>query len=82
MAANAVSCASYAITAVKGFAGACHKDEEGVAESVICRENKEGEQRRKELITSLVRVKLRRLRRDTVIISLSSTSVSASSSFV
>jgi hypothetical protein len=61
MAADAVLCASYAIAAVKGFAGACRKGEEGVAESVICRENREGEQRRKELIASLVRVELRQL---------------------
>jgi hypothetical protein len=77
---------------VKGFADACCKDEEGVAEDiasegvalegVLCREDKEGEQRREEVITSLIRVELRQLRRDTVIISLSLTSVFASLSFV
>jgi hypothetical protein len=87
---------------VKGFADACRKDKEGVAEDVasegvasegvasegiisegiLCREDREGERRRKEVITSPVRVELRRLRRDTVIISLSSTSVFTSSSFV
>jgi hypothetical protein len=70
------------VAAVKGFAGACYKGEEGVAEGVVCREDREGEQRRKELITSLVKVELRRLRRNTVIISLSLTSVFASLSFV
>jgi predicted metalloprotease len=82
---------------VKGFADACRKDEEGVAEGValegvasegvvlegvLCRKDKEGERRREEVVASPVRVELRRLRRDTVIISLSSTSVSVSSSFV
>jgi hypothetical protein len=38
--------------------------------------------RREEVVASLPRVGLRRSRRDTVVISLSSTSVSASSSFV
>jgi hypothetical protein len=82
---------------VEGFADACCKDEEGVAEDVasegvasegvvlkgvLCREDREGERRREEVVASPVKVELRRLRRDTVIISLSSTSVFASLSFV
>jgi hypothetical protein len=82
---------------VKGFADVCRKDKEGVAEGVasegvasegvvskgiLCREDKEGEQRREEVITSLVKVELRQLWRDIVIISLSLTSVFASLSFV
>jgi hypothetical protein len=82
VAAGAVSCAGYAVAAVKGFADACRRDEEGVAEGVVCRKDREGERRREELVTSPVRVELRRLRRDTVIISLSLTSVSVSLSFV
>jgi hypothetical protein len=87
---------------VKGFADACCKDEEGVAEGiasegvasegvisesvvsegVLCREDREGERRREGVVASPVRVELRRLWRDTVIISLSLTSVFASLSFV
>jgi hypothetical protein len=82
---------------VKGFTDVYCRDEEGVAEDiasegvtsegvvlrgVLCREDREDKQRREEVIASLVRVELRRLRRDTMIISLSLTSVSASSSFV
>jgi predicted metalloprotease len=70
------------VAAVKGFIGAYYKGEEGVTKGVVYREDKEGERRREELIASPVRVKLRRLRRDTMIISLSSTRVSASLSFV
>jgi hypothetical protein len=102
MAAGAVlyadcSVAAGADTRVEGFADACHRDKEGVAEDValkgvvsegvvlkgvLCREDGEGEQKREEVVASLVRVELRRLRRNTVIISLSLTSVSASLSFV
>jgi hypothetical protein len=53
-----------------------------VSEGVLCREDGEGERRHEEVIASLIRVELRRLRRDTVIISLSLTSVFASLSFV
>jgi hypothetical protein len=73
---------------VKGFANTCHRDKEGIAsegiisEGVLCRKDKEGEQRREEVIASPVKVKLRRLRKDTVIISLSLISVFASLSFV
>jgi hypothetical protein len=42
MTAGAVLCASCAITAVKGFANACHKGEKGIAKGVICYEDKEG----------------------------------------
>jgi hypothetical protein len=91
------SVAAGADARVEGFTDACRKDEEGVAEDVasegvasegvvsegvLCYEDEEGKQRREKVIASLVRVELRRLRRDTVIISLSSTSVSASLSFV
>jgi hypothetical protein len=82
MAAGAVLCAGYAIAIVKGFANTCRKGKEGVAESVVCREDKEGEQRREELVASLIRVKLRRLWKDIMIISLSSTRVFASLFFV
>jgi hypothetical protein len=75
------------VAAAKGFAGTYYKDEEdvakgSVAEGVICYKDEEDEQRRKELVASLVKVELRQLWRDTVIISLSSTSVSVSLSFV
>jgi hypothetical protein len=53
-----------------------------VLEGVLCREDEEGEQRREEVVASLVRVELRRLWRDIIIISLSLTSVFASLSFV
>jgi hypothetical protein len=91
------SVAAGADTHVKGFADACYKDKEGVAEGVasegvasegivsegvLCRKDREGEQRYKKVIASLVKVELRRLRRDTVIISLSSISVFTSLSFV
>jgi predicted metalloprotease len=91
------SVAAGADVRVEGFADACRRDEKGVAEDValegvasegivskgvLCREDREGERRREEVVASPVRVELRRLRRDTVIISLSSTSVSASLSFV
>jgi hypothetical protein len=112
MAAGAVLYADYSMTAgantrVKGFADACRKDKESVAEGVasegvalegivlkgvasegvvskgvLCREDGEGEQRREEVVASLVRVELRRLRRNTIIISLSLTSVSANLLFV
>jgi hypothetical protein len=82
VAAGAVLSAGYAIAAVKGFASACCKGEEGVTKGVVCHEDGEGEQRREELITSLVKVELRRLQRDIVIISLSLTSVFVSLSFV
>jgi hypothetical protein len=91
------SVAAGANTHVKGFADTCHKNKKSVAKGitskgiasesivlkdVLCHKNKKGKQKRKKVITSLVKVKLRRLRRDTVIISLSLTSVSASLLFV
>jgi hypothetical protein len=96
------SVAAGADARVKGFADACRKDEEDIAEGIVskgitlegivleniiledvlCREDREDKQRREEVIASLVKVELRRLRRDTIIISLSLTSVSASLSFV
>jgi hypothetical protein len=86
------SVATGADTHVEEFANVCYKNKKGVAEGVVLegialegiiyRKDKEGEQRRKEVITSLVRVELRRFRRNTVIISLSLTSVFISLSFV
>jgi hypothetical protein len=82
---------------VEGFANACRRDEEGVAEDialegvalegivsegVLCYKDKEGKQRREKVVAGPVRVELRQLRRNTMIISLSSTSVFASLSFV
>jgi hypothetical protein len=70
------------VAAVEGFADACHRGEEVVAEGVVYRKDGEGEQRREKVIASPVRVELRRLWRDTVIISLSLTSVFVSLLFV
>jgi hypothetical protein len=77
---------------VKGFADACRKNKEDVAEGVVlegivlkgivCCEDGEGERRREEVVASPVKVELRRLWRNTVIISLSLISVFASLSFV
>jgi hypothetical protein len=53
-----------------------------VSEDVLYCKDKEDKQRRKEVITSLIKVKLRQLQKDTVIINLSLTSVSASLLFV
>jgi hypothetical protein len=69
-------------TRVKGLANVCYKGEEGVAKGVVCREDGEGMQRRKKAITSLIRVKLRQLWKNTIIISLSLTSVFISLLFV
>jgi hypothetical protein len=49
------------VAIVKGFAGAYYKNKEGVAKSVICHKDKKGKQKRKELITSPVKVELKRL---------------------
>jgi hypothetical protein len=72
---------------VKGFADACRRGEEDIAEGVAlegvaCHKDGEGERRHKEVIASLVRVELRQLQKDIIIISLSLTSVFASLSFV
>jgi hypothetical protein len=61
VAAGAVLCAGYTMAVVKGFADACYKGEEGVVKGIIYHKDKEGEQRRKKVITSLIKVKLRRL---------------------
>jgi hypothetical protein len=61
VAVGAVLCASCAIAVVKGFAGAYYKGKEDVVKGVICYKDKEDKQRRKELITSLVKVELRQL---------------------
>jgi hypothetical protein len=49
------------VTAVKGFAGACYKNKEDIAKGVVCHKDREDEQRRKKLVASPVRVKLRQL---------------------
>jgi hypothetical protein len=59
--ADAVLCASYAVAAVKEFAGAYYKNKKGVAKGIIYRKDKENKQRHKKLITSLIKVKLRQL---------------------
>jgi hypothetical protein len=61
VAAGAVSCVSYAVTAVKGFANTCYKGEKGITKGVVCREDEEGEQRREKVIISLIKVELRQL---------------------
>jgi hypothetical protein len=68
--------AAGADTHVKGFADVCYKDKESVAkdiasegvasegvvsEGVLYHKDEEGEQRREEVVASLVRVELRRL---------------------
>jgi hypothetical protein len=80
VAAGAVSYADCSVAAgadarVEGFADACRKDKEGVAEGVasegvasegvasegvVCREDGEGERRREEVAASPVKVELRR----------------------
>jgi hypothetical protein len=47
-------------TRIKGFADACYKGEEGVAEGVVCCKNEKDKQGREKVIASLVKVKLRR----------------------
>jgi hypothetical protein len=84
--------AAGANTHIKGFADACYKGEEGVAEGVALKgitaedityyKDEKSKQKREEVIASLIKVKLRRLWRDTIIISLSLTSVFVSLSFV
>jgi hypothetical protein len=59
IAVSAVLCAGYAITAVKRFADICYKGEKGIAKGIVCCKDRKGKQRRKELIVSLVKVKLR-----------------------
>jgi hypothetical protein len=53
-----------------------------VLKGILYRKDKEGEQRCERVIISLIRVKLRQLQKDIVIISLSLISVFASLSFV
>jgi hypothetical protein len=60
MTASAVWCAGCVITAVKGFADICCKSKKGIARGVVCPKDKESAQRRKEVITSLIKVELRR----------------------
>jgi hypothetical protein len=48
------------VTAVKGFADACRKGEEGIARGVVCPEDKESVRRREGVIASPVEVELRR----------------------
>jgi hypothetical protein len=49
------------VATVKGFADACYKGKKDIAKGIICHEDREGEQKREELIASLIRVKLKRL---------------------
>jgi hypothetical protein len=60
VAAGAVWCAGCAVAAVKGFADACCKGEEGIARGVACPEDEESVRSREEVITSPVEVELRR----------------------
>jgi hypothetical protein len=46
-------------THVKGFANACYKDKEDVTKDIIYYKDKEDKQRCKEVITSLIKIKLR-----------------------
>jgi hypothetical protein len=48
------------VAAVKGFADACYKGEEGIARGVACPEDKKSVQSYKEVVASLVEVELRR----------------------
>ena len=54
------SVAAGADTHVKGFADACYKGKKGIAKGVVCPKNREDVRRRKEVIISPVKVKLRR----------------------
>jgi hypothetical protein len=47
------------VTAVKGFADACYKGEKSITRGVIYPKDKESIQKRKEIITSLVKIKLK-----------------------
>jgi hypothetical protein len=60
VAAGAVWCAGCAVAAVKGFADACRKGEEGIARGVVCPEDEESARRRERVVTSPVEVELRR----------------------
>jgi hypothetical protein len=60
MAAGAVWCTSYAVTAVKRFADVCRKSGEGIIRGVVCSKNKKSVRKREEIIASLIKVKLRR----------------------
>jgi hypothetical protein len=61
MTAGAVLCASCAVAIVKRFVNTCYKGERGVIKGVVYYKDKAGKQRHKELITSPVKVELRRL---------------------
>jgi hypothetical protein len=76
------SVAAGANTHIKGFADIYYKSEKSVAKGVIYYKDREDKQRHKEVIISLIKIKLRQLRRDIIIISLSLTSVFASLLFV
>jgi hypothetical protein len=60
IAAGVVLCAGYAIAAVKRFADACRKSEEGITRGVVCPKDEESVRRHKEVVISPVKVKLRR----------------------
>jgi hypothetical protein len=48
------------VAAVKGFADAYYKDKESITKGIACPKDKESVQRRKKVITSPVKVGLRR----------------------
>jgi hypothetical protein len=48
------------VAAVKGFADACYKGEEGIAKGVACPEDEESVRSREGVVASPVEVKLRR----------------------
>jgi hypothetical protein len=48
------------VAAVKGFADACYKGEEGIARGVVCPEDEESVRSRKEVVASPVEVELKR----------------------
>jgi hypothetical protein len=60
IAASVILCAGYAITTIKGFANAYRKSEKDIIKGVIYPKNKKSVQRRKEVIASLIKIKLRR----------------------
>jgi hypothetical protein len=58
--AGAVLCVDCAVATVKRFADTCYKSKEDIAKDIICFKNKKSVQRHKEVIISLIKVKLRR----------------------
>jgi hypothetical protein len=48
------------VTAVKGFADACYKSEEGIVKGVACPKDEESVRSYEKVVASLIKVKLRR----------------------